>query len=145
MTCETCSFNCIDSCKFYNNKNTTHLLCIFKQLPNDIIYFITEFLYHYHGHKVFHNNELYLCYKYKTLCTSCFQLGYYKLMNSPRIIHSINIMRYFDCWVDDDCIDTIQSFCFNSNIPSVMNILIYYDIKLKSSNIEMSSKLFGSK
>lgn len=133
MTCETCNFNCIESCKFYNNEYTTNLLCIFKELPNEIVNYITEFLYHYQGHKVFYNNELYLCYKYKTLCTSCFQLGYYKLLRSPIITHSINIIHYFDCWVDDDCIDKIQSFCFNLNIPSVLNILIYYDVKLKNN------------
>ena len=116
MICETCSFNCINSCKFYNNENTTQLLCILKKIPTDIIYLITEYLYHYLGHKVLYNNE------YKTLCTSCFQLGYYKLLHSPRIINNINVIQYFDSWIDDDCIDTIRSFCFGLTIPSILYV-----------------------
>lgn len=117
MICETCSFNCVDSCSFYNNEMTTHLLCILKKIPNDIIYYITEYVYHYQGHKVLnYTNE------YKTLCTSCFQLGYYKLVHSPRIINSTNLPHYFECWMDDESINTIQSFFLGVTFPSILNV-----------------------
>ena len=128
MICETCSFDCVDSCAFYNNEMTTHLLCILKKIPNDIIYYITEYMYHYQGHKVLNYNE------YKTLCTSCFQLGYYKLVHSNKIITGNNIIHYFDCWMGDDIIYEIKSFFLNLNIPYVMDIIAYYDNKLKLSS-----------
>jgi len=114
--CETCDCSFIESCKFYHNEYTTELLCIFK-LPNELVHYITKYLYHYKGHILNYDN------KSKRLCTACFQLGYYKIINSKKIITNYNIVQYFDSWIDDYYTKEVQTFCSKKNIPGVMDIL----------------------
>ena len=122
MTCETCNFNCVESCKFFNNEYTTNLLCIFK-LPNEMIHYITQYLYHYNGHKVLYSNQC------KHLCTSCFQLGFYKIIHSKKIITDNTIIYYFDSWIDDYYSKEVKTFCRKKNIPSKLDIIVYYNLK----------------
>lgn len=103
MLCETCQFDCKPSCKFYYNENTTHLLCIFK-LPNELIHYITQYLYHYNGHKVIHGNTI------KHLCSPCFQLGYYKTIHMKKI-------NYFDSWIDDYYSKEVIEYFNKKHIP----------------------------
>lgn len=115
MICETCHFNCKESCKFYNNEYSTDLLCILK-LPSELIHYITEYLYHYNGHIV----------SSKSLCTSCFQLGYYKLIHSKKGITQDTILFYFDSWIDDYYSKEVKHFFSKKYIP--------YKIEMKGYN-----------
>jgi hypothetical protein len=107
MTCQTCTFKLDESCKFYYNDYTTHLICIFKRLPIELVRYMIEYIYNFKGHKV--NDKL--------LCTSCFQLGYYKLIHSNKIISRYNIMNFFDSWIDDFYTNEVQTFFRNKIIP----------------------------
>ena len=85
-------------------------------MPSELIHYITEYLYHYKGHQV----------AYKTLCTSCFQLGYYKIIHSKKRITQDTILFYFGSWIDDYYSKEVQSFFSKKYIP--------YKIEMNSYN-----------
>jgi len=80
MLCRVCKFNIHYSCEYFHNDFTTEMLCIFKQLPNDIIHYLTQFLYFYEGHIV----SYYDIFPPRSLCTSCFHVGYYNYCNTNK-------------------------------------------------------------
>ena len=122
MTCELCYYGLRDSCQYYHNQYTTDLLCIFTKLPNEMVHHITEYLYNYTGHTVSYFDTI-MCDK--ILCTSCFQLGYYKIKHTHLYISPYNIIRYFNSWVDDSYIKEIQTYCDQRILP--IKIDFYYN------------------
>jgi len=115
MLCETC-LHCINiSGKWYYNEHKTNLLCIFNKIPNDIINYIGQYLYNV-GHVITYYDMLSRLISEKDLCTSCFQMGFYKLMHSSNNI-SFNMINYFDCWNDDDSVEEVREFCSKYHLP----------------------------
>jgi|AntAceMinimDraft_11_1070367.scaffolds.fasta_scaffold21188_2 hypothetical protein len=113
MLCRVCKFNIHYSCEYFHNDFTTEMLCIFKQLPNDIIHYLTQFLYFYEGHIV----SYYDIFPPRSLCTSCFHVGYYNYCNTNKIITHETFMNYFSYWMDDKERDKIILFCSKKFLP----------------------------
>lgn len=129
MLCKICSYDIRESCQYFYQKYNTNLLCIFKNIPNEIIRHILEFLHHYNGHIISYYENIYSFnshnMKYfrqeETLCTSCFQLGLYKKNRDTKHIYRIGYNKqFFNSWMDDDYMEQIQNEFIKQFIPNYL-------------------------
>jgi len=113
MLCHVCKFDVHDSCKHFHNTFTTDLLCIFK-LPNELIHYLTHFLYFYGGHILSYSSL-----PARLLCTGCFHLGYFKYRQAVHVT-SYNFMNFFDSWMDDAYKEELFKQLFKTYLPSIL-------------------------
>lgn len=120
MNCINCKLDIYISCLyFYNEYNLNLLLCLYKLLPTDLIYSITEMIHHYDGHIIKYIDLD--CIKEKNVCTSCFQVGIEKIYHT-NYIHSNNHIYYFNCWLDDEYKHSLEQKYIKKRLPKIYNL-----------------------
>ncbi len=109
MICNTCMFDCIQSCKYFYNEEITDLLCIFVSLPNDILSDIYHYIYHYEGHCVTYRKKM------NVICSPCFQMDYYKTLYNKQL-------NFFDMCINDNYTKKVKEYFNKKYIPKTYNI-----------------------
>lgn len=109
MLCQICWSDTKHSCSAFHHTEITNLLCLSKNIPTDIIRYLTSFLFHEKGHIL-----SFVSLPRRHICTSCFHLGYYKVAQSGQTLTRYNFMNFFNTCLDDSIKEKVLSyFAFN--------------------------------
>lgn len=113
MLCKICGLDTKQSCSAFHHTEITHLLCLSKHIPIDIVRVLASFLFHYKGHIL-----SYVSLPQRRICTSCFHLGYYKMLKSGQTITRYNFMNFFNTCVDDRLKEKLLSYFTSAFLPA---------------------------